>query len=308
MSSTAPSTEVAADIDEGWVEKTFLNTVETEERVIFMEKLVKLGVGVAEVEHFFKGVTETCRNTKNKVRKENLIVGTMKEKLNDAYDERNLWRQMKARTISKVRKVWGRGSSRYKSLFKKVINNAKARRAELKMKYKLKVKHLHNKFKEDVETQQIPPEIQKYSAADCFNPDYEPEPDNTDMSPLVYGEVSLDEDEKETLKLDPKFAVLDTLTLEDFEVEVECCLAKQRWNKMSTDKDSDNSDISEEERIQNEIEDAEERLIYNPVTKTVDFRKYRATDAPMNANLKLPRAQTQEYEVGLELRRSEWTT
>merc|ERR1712155_124734 len=75
---------------------------------------------------------------------------------------------------------------------------------------------------------------------------------------------------------------------------------------MSTDKDSDNSDISEEERIQNEIEDAEERLIYNPVTKTVDFRKYRATDAPMNANLKLPRAQTQEYEVGLELRRSEW--
>ena len=85
MSSTASSTEEAADIDEGWVEKVFLNAVETEERVKFMEKLVKLGVGVAEVEHFFMGVTDTCRNTKNKVRKENLIVGTMKEKLKDAH-------------------------------------------------------------------------------------------------------------------------------------------------------------------------------------------------------------------------------
>ena len=65
--------------------------------------------------------------------------------------------------------------------------------------------------------------------------------------------------------------MLDTLTMEDFEVEVECALAKLRWNKMSMEREENNGDISEEERQQNEIEDAEARLIYNPVTKTIDY-------------------------------------
>ena len=54
MSETAFSDKEAANIDEGWVEEVFCATVKAEERVVMMEELIKRGVGLAEVEHFFE--------------------------------------------------------------------------------------------------------------------------------------------------------------------------------------------------------------------------------------------------------------
>ena len=54
MSETAFSNKDAASIDEGWVEEVFCATVKAEERVVMMEELIKRGVGLAEVEHFFE--------------------------------------------------------------------------------------------------------------------------------------------------------------------------------------------------------------------------------------------------------------
>ena len=67
----------------------FTKTVETEERVVLMRKLIDKGVGLAEVEKFFCDLAEKCRNVKNKSRKESLIVFTMKDKYRDAILERN---------------------------------------------------------------------------------------------------------------------------------------------------------------------------------------------------------------------------
>ena len=95
-----------------------------------------------------------------------------------------------------------------------------------------------------------------------------------------------------------------SLTEEDWELEVQCCLTKLRWDKMAEDRLS--KDITEEEREKTETHEAEERQIFDPTTKTIDYRKYRATDAPMNATLHLPPGQTPEYEAGLEIRFQEW--
>ena len=70
--------------------------------MVLLEDLVNLGVGLPEVENFFEGVTQACRNVKNKSRKEHLIIDTMREKLHDAQDERNKLRLRKARTIKFV--------------------------------------------------------------------------------------------------------------------------------------------------------------------------------------------------------------
>ena len=83
MSETAFSNKDAAIIDEGWVEEVFCNTVKADERVVMMEALIERGVGLAEVEHFFEGLADSCRTLKNKSRKEKLIIGTMKEKYHD---------------------------------------------------------------------------------------------------------------------------------------------------------------------------------------------------------------------------------
>ena len=66
MSETAFSNKDAAVIDEGWVEEVFCTTVKTEERVAMMEALIERGVGLAEVEHFFEGLADSCRTFKNK--------------------------------------------------------------------------------------------------------------------------------------------------------------------------------------------------------------------------------------------------
>ena len=110
--STTASDQGAGYIDEGLVEEVFIKTVEAEERVVLLEELVNLGVGLPEVENFLEGVTQACRNEKNKSRKENLIIDTMKEKLCDAQDERNKLRLRKARTIKFVYRTWGRDEGR----------------------------------------------------------------------------------------------------------------------------------------------------------------------------------------------------
>ena len=304
--STTASDQGAGNIDEGLVEEVFIKTVEAEERVALLEELVNLGVGLPEVENFFEGVTQACRNEKNKSRKENLIIDTMKEKLHDAQDERKKLRLRKARTIKFVYRTWGRESARTKSFFRRIVRRARNHRLELQSKYKKKVTHLKHKYKSHEAEFKLPDSIKKYKEADCFRPGYQPDPapDTEDRTPLVYGDVDLDSDEVEAIIMDPKFAVHEVLDIEEFEVDIEIALAKMRWDKMS-EKDGDN-EMTAEEKLQEEIEEAEERLTYNPANKTVDMRKYRATDAPMNATIKLPRGQSPEFEAGLQVRKQEW--
>ena len=56
MNPTASTNNEAAIIDEGWVEKVFIKTVEAEERVILMEKCLSCGVGL------LKYLTRKSRN------------------------------------------------------------------------------------------------------------------------------------------------------------------------------------------------------------------------------------------------------
>ena len=125
------------------------------------------------------------------------------------------------------------------------------------------------------------------------------EANNVDNKPLVYGGVRVDDDEAAALCLDPKFAVLNNLDDEEFEVEVESSLTKLRWNRMS--KTGNCKDKEEREEL--EKEDAESRQVFDPVDKVFNFQKRRVTDLEQNAYVILPKAQPMEYEAMLELRR-----
>ena len=89
MSFTANSIEEAAYIDRGWIAKVFRKCVGATECVNLMRKLIKQGVGVAEVEEFFEGLADSHRNTKYRsVRKTKSIMFTMRDKLLDSLEER----------------------------------------------------------------------------------------------------------------------------------------------------------------------------------------------------------------------------
>ena len=86
---------------------------------------------------------------------------------------------------------------------------------------------------------------------------------------MIYGDLRLDEDEVAALLLDPKFATLNTLVIEDFDLEIESTLTKMKWNRMS---DTSNCE-DEKEREEIELEDAESREVYDSVTKMQDLQR-----------------------------------
>ena len=145
--------------------------------------------------------------------------------------------------------------------------------------------------------------MSRYSDASVFSQGVCEDENYTFLKPLVYGDLNFDKDEISALLLDPKFAVYDLLSEEDFDVEVETCLAKMRWNYMDKS-DDEEVPTSKVEQEFNEIVDAKSRQIYDSESKTFDMRKLRATDVKQNTYVHLPKSQGVQYESGLEMRRS----
>ena len=119
----------------------FRKTVEAEERLVLMKKLINKRVGLAEIENFFSDLAETCRNVQNKSRKENLILMTMKDKYRDMILERNAWVRRKARTIKLVNRTWGLEDRKTKLLLKECRTSATQLRYELEEKHENKLRH-----------------------------------------------------------------------------------------------------------------------------------------------------------------------
>ena len=185
-----------------------------------------------------------------------------------------------------------------------MIRSCRKLRRELAKKHDQKVNQLDKKFRKKQVNASLSEDLGRYSSVKCLQSDFIPPELEANTQPLVFGGVHLDSDESAAMLLDPKFAVLDSLGAEGFELEVQAGLAKLRWNKMK--EDGLEEDITEAERERLETLEAEARQIYDPKSKTVDYRKYQATDAPMNATLNLPPGQSLEYEAGLEVRFQKW--
>ena len=166
------------------------------------------------------------------------------------------------------------------------------------------MQHLDGKFKPDCDN--IPPLISKYSQAAIFsggdNNEEAPAAEHSQQTPLVYGNLQLDEDEVQAILMDPKFAALNSLVDEDFDLQVESCITKMKWNRMS---DLNNCE-TEEEREEMEMEDAMSREVYDAASKVFDSQKQRVTDLQQNAWVHLPRPQPVDYEALLEIRRQKY--
>ena len=100
-------------------------------------------------------------------------------------------------------------------------------------------------------------------------------------------EIILSENERAALKLGPKFCVYTRLSDEEFEVDVEECILKIKWDMMGEDGKSKPGDedkalevllgVEECARIDTEndeemcIKEGEVRTIFDGKTKTLDF-------------------------------------
>ena len=288
-------------MDNEEVETAYRLVVEGEERVKLIKEMIRRRVGVSEVEFFFNKQRQHCRwETLKHKRSEKQILASMKLKLSDAVTDLKTCKFKKINIKKEFLKVKNKAKARRE--LRELEKKSRILRGDLKEKNEQKVKHLVRKFKPDCN--KLPSIISKYSRATIFKSvrdDCEAEKEEKPVlqKPLIYGDINIDEDETAALLLDPKFAVFNSLSEEEFEVEIESCLTKMKWNKMSRSGNCED----EKEREDMELEEAESREVYDSVDKTFNMRKQRVTDLKHNAYVIFPKPQPLEYEALLEIRR-----
>ena len=180
-------------------------------------------------------------------------------------------------------------------------------REKIKQKNIKKVKFLRNKYgrNEDALMGLNEDDRMIYSEARIFSDDsMTAQPSEEPMLVKFEDEeMSINEDEKNFLRLGPKFCVYKPLTEEDFEIELEQAIVKFRWEIMGEELEKKNRSLSDVaiEAIQDEdeIEECREheqmlmgkaRMVFDRESVTMDFTKRRVTDLKGNANVTLPKA------------------
>ncbi len=127
-----------------------------------------------------------------------------------------------------------------------------------------------------------------------------------DLEIPVYGDVSLDEDEKNILRKPPKFATFGQVDLYTFFQEVQVANAKLRWHRKEHGDGEDEEQGDEEPDQEMEMLELYTRETYDPVNKVFDFRKKRTTDVKTNQRVYLPEPRPLREESELSVRNDIW--
>ena len=125
------------------------------------------------------------------------------------------------------------------------------------------------------------------------------------------GDIEIDENENEVLKLTPNYQLLEALTDEEFALDLELCNTKYRWTMMKENKceENDANNTGEEEKPTEEEQkviekiEAESRQVFNPIEMNFDLRKKRVTDLRENSRVILPKPLPINQEALISLRR-----
>ena len=217
----------------------------------------------------------------------------------------------------------GENKNRMGKIMRKLRKAANEEKGKCRKKGEKKLNHIIEKRKK-VETGndekiKVPEEIVELDEAKAFNRIEFDKIVIKETEPEVIGKVEIDENEKEALKLHPKFAVRKKLDREQFQLDMECGFAKLRWEigkdveeQENTGKKGENrGSVEERKETQSETEEMEEdtargELVFDPETRTYDARKMKITNLRENTRITLPRPLKPIHEAMIEVRRKEY--
>ena len=131
----------------------------------------------------------------------------------------------------------------------------------------------------------------------------------------IYGDVQLDSDELSALALPPKFCTLARLLEKDARFEGCLCTTKARWSRKVNGSpeeqeeeatSGDECQDTPEQRMDQDITEQSTREVFNPETKTLDYRKQKVTDMIDNPRVELPPPRPQKEEDTLAAKELLW--
>lgn len=243
-------------------------------------------IGTNDVEKYVKVV---CKQNVRKKRNVAMIRNAMKMKLDDAeYDEKMVRKQF-TYYLNEYRKVTIRGSFADEK-FKSVMKNEVEIRWNLgKQKNKEKIDRLVKKYApvdENGDIRDVIVSDEKLAAME----------ENVEKIVKVFGGVTVNNEEKAALKLNPEYRVYKRIDDIDLEVEIEKGCTKARYHFMGED-NNNNTNTAQNNNNNNNDENLK---AFDFENKVANYANIRATDFPTVQRLYPPKPSTIRREVVMQ--------
>ena len=307
--------------------------VEAEERGKFLKCCLKSKVGLGEDENAILSSNEKFRVLGNKKgvlskKHEEGVNLAMKYKIKDNILFETMLRKKRNWLRGRLESVLGSRSHACRKVVQEVKAYGVKHRKEVKKKNDEKLKHLVKKFglkQKNVWDLMTREEKKPMGDPSLFREDGNLMGEELRNPAVVMGEgeeLSLTKEEKDILRLGPKFCVFKNLDEEEFEADLEETIMKIKWDMMGEEDNGGErakDDIAMEvllgkkecRRIEDEkeeeevVKDAISRSIFDWEGRSVNYAKRRATDLKGNSRVFFPRqARSLETESNLQTLRS----
>ena len=277
----------------------------SEARLTLLRNMLKEQLAFADLEEFGIEFHNKLRTLtfKNKTLYTKISKPAMVAKLADEQIlRRDLMRLKMKMKKDLAERMKGENSRKYKRVVNHLNKIGRDNKAVLNEKYKNKIKHLKDKYrtKDEEEEKRVPEDLKEYSDLSVYNKEKFDEIEVEEGEVKVIGDVVLTEEEKTVLKLHTKFSVMENLKRGGLDIEQEASIAKLR---MEIEKEKEYDGYTTEEKRESEKLDSEGRMIFDPKSRTFDYRKRRVTDLKECARVTLPKPLTPEEESKIEVRK-----
>ena len=305
----------------GAVQPAWTKVLESEARLKWLKTMIERDLVVRNIESYAKAEGDKLRTEEMRLREEerDVLKGLMKVKIKDEKKNLLILQSVRERLRNWIAKKLGK-NKKFVRLMQDLRKANNARRIELKNKYNAKLRHLEENRRREVEEKRdrIPNELKEYEDCNVFDREKFEKIEKDKFDVVTLGGLELDEEEKEVLRLNPKFAALKKLDKEECERDVEVGLMKIRLEVKRREKyklendveytDADGKkrkiDCEEFDEEKEDLDDALERQVYDPVTKTFDYSRKRTTDLPENGQVYLPKAVNAKVESEMSIIRN----
>ena len=310
---------VSIETVEGKLWKTLYALAVTEGKIYLFDTLIKKGLSTNDVTSF---VTKQTLHKKvqicvdDKVRK-----SAMRSKLSDALAYAKRLRQEKNAAKKQVLKKYRSQKLKGREVLSELIQKYRQTRSIEVEAAKLKIIHLAEKSEAKRVKKQAPPTtVELLSEVNVFKDSGTELGKEESLGPMVCDDsLKFNSDEMKVLSRGPKFMVRNELEFEDFNVEVEKMLFKQRFDEMDQGKD-DCVTVSQQNQVASTAAESTVRtrldnlnlnvkanesfaweenagnMVFNCKSKTLDLGNLRATSYKHNKVVYMPKSYNTERE------------
>ena len=260
-----------------------------------LRKLHKRGLGLNSVEFYAK--KSSGEGPRRKLRRKRTVQLLMKGKLEDAAIMLERSKENLNRKLTRVERRWGHHRATMIA-FREILSNIAVKVWEDgRDKNKRKIEHLEKKWRNNQRTEAVEGVWRGVKIGDK---ELEEEMANEEVeapkAPHKYGGVTSNADEDALLALPHKFTTYESIQLDKIKVSTEIMKDKIRWELRTREEEREGAPWTEDW----EFEQQEEKEVFRPEERRMEFSRRRVTDMPTNRFVHIPNPAGPEVETVLD--------